>query len=94
MPTEIEPETSAQAVGQTQLTLSRPAHYQIRVKGVLDGHWTAWFEGLTVTAVSDQTIISGIVADQAALHSLLTKIRDLGLPLISVNLVSAEAVQE
>ena len=94
MSDKIEPKTSTKAVGQTQLTLSSPAHYQIRVKGVLDGHWTAWFEGLTVTAVSNQTIISGIVADQAALHSLLTKIRDLGLPLISVNLVSVEVRSE
>ena len=68
------------------LNLTSPAHYQIRVKGGLDERWATWFEGLTVTAVNDETTISGTVADQSALHSLLTRIRDLGLPLISVNL--------
>jgi hypothetical protein len=70
------------------ITVICSAHYQIKVKGKLDASWAAGFEGLTITAVSHQTILSGTVADQAALHSLLTKIRDLGLPLISVNLVS------
>ncbi len=69
------------------LNLSSPATYQIRVKGELDARWATWFEGMEVTAVSHQTILSGTVADQAALHSLLTKIRDLGLPLISANLI-------
>ncbi len=71
------------------LNLTGPARYEIRVKGEMDARWAAWFEGLRVTAVSNETIISGMVADQAALHTLLTKIRDLGLPLISVNLVSS-----
>ena len=77
-----------------ELNLTGPAHYQFRVKGVLDARWAGWFEGLTVTAVNNETIISGKVADQTALHSLLAKIRDLGLPLISVNLVSAEVRSE
>ena len=60
--------------------------YAIRVKGHLDSRWAAWFDGLTLTHSSDgTTIIHGPVADQAALHGLLQKIRDLGLPLISVN---------
>jgi hypothetical protein len=60
--------------------------YEIRVKGRLDARWAAWFDGLTLTHASDgTTIIHGPVADQAALHGLLQKIRDLGLPLISVN---------
>jgi len=60
--------------------------YEIRVKGHLDARWAAWFDGLTLTHGSDgTTIIDGPVADQAALHGLLQKIRDLGLPLISVN---------
>jgi len=63
-----------------------PGRYEIRVKGHLDARWAAWFDGLTLTHGSDgTTIISGPVADQAALHGLLQKIRDLGLPLISVN---------
>jgi hypothetical protein len=62
-----------------------PLRYEIRVRGVLDGRWSAWFEGLTVSSDEpSQTVIAGPVTDQAALHGLLTKIRDLGLPLISV----------
>ena len=60
------------------------SRYEIRVKGILDGRWTAWFEGLQVSSNGEDTIISGSVADQAALHGLLTKVRDLGLFLISV----------
>jgi hypothetical protein len=58
--------------------------YEIRVKGVLDQRWTAWFEDLQITSDGQETVISGPVADQAALHGLLTKVRDLGLFLISV----------
>jgi hypothetical protein len=66
-----------------------PGRYEIRVKGRLDTRWAAWFDGLTLTYSSDgTTIIYGPVADQAALHGLLQKIRDLGLPLISVNHVA------
>jgi hypothetical protein len=60
------------------------SRYEIRVKGVLDGRWAAWFEGLEVSSDGEETVISGPVADQAALHGLLTKVRDLGLFLISV----------
>ena len=60
------------------------SRYEIQVKGVLDGRWTAWFEGLQVTSDGEETVISGPVADQAALHGLLTKVRDLGLFLIWV----------
>ena len=62
-----------------------PGRYEIRLKGHLDSRWAAWFDGLTLTNESDgTTIIHGPVADQAALHGLLQKVRDLGLPLISV----------
>jgi len=61
-----------------------PGNYEIRVKGILDGRWAAWFEGLQVTSHGEETVIAGPVADQAALHGLLTKVRDLGLVLISV----------
>ena len=60
------------------------SRYEIRVKGILDGRWTAWFEDLQVSSDGAETVISGPVADQAALHGLLTKVRDLGLFLISV----------
>ena len=61
-----------------------PAHYEIRVEGVLDSRWTAWFGGLHIESDGTQTVISGSLADQPALHGLLAKIGDLGLCLISV----------
>jgi hypothetical protein len=67
----------------------RPAHYEIRVRGVLDRHWSSWFDGLLVSSdAAGQTLITGPVADQAALHGLLAKTRDLGLPLLSVQRIS------
>jgi hypothetical protein len=60
--------------------------YEIRVKGHLGRHWTDWFEGLTITLEEDgDMLLTGPVVDQAALHGLLRKVRDLGLPLLSVN---------
>ncbi len=65
--------------------------YQIRVKGILDSKWSDWLGGLTVTPrPNGETILSGPVADQAALHGLLQKIRDMGLPLVSVGPVDIE----
>ncbi len=67
---------------------SQPAVYQIRLKGHLDSQWTDWFEGLTITLEEDgDTLLTGPLVDQAALHGLLKKVRDLGMPLISVNRV-------
>src|SRR5262249_12868655 len=60
------------------------SRYEIRVQGVLDGRWTAWFEGMQLLGDGSQTIISGPLADQAALHGVLTRLCDLGLVLISV----------
>ena len=63
----------------------KPTVYQIRIKGHLDREWSDWFEGLTVTLEEDgNTLLSGLVIDQAALHGLLKKVRDLGMPLLSV----------
>ncbi len=68
-----------------------PERYEIRLKGHLDGRWSAWFDGLSLSKESDgTTIIHGPVADQAALYGLLQKTRDLGLPLISVNHVDPD----
>ena len=67
--------------------------YQIRIKGHLDSRWTDWFEGLAI-ALEDNgdTLLTGSIVDQAALHGLLKKVRDLGMPLISVNrVVSSQA---
>ena len=65
--------------------------YEIRLEGHLDGRWAAWFEGLSLTHAADgTTVIHGPVVDQAALHGLLGKVRDLGLPLVSVVRVDPE----
>jgi hypothetical protein len=61
-----------------------PVQYEIRVAGVLDGRWADWFNGLQISSQDEETVIYGLVADQSALHGLLTKVRDLGLCLISV----------
>jgi hypothetical protein len=65
-----------------------PAHYRIRVAGRLDQHWSPWFGDLSLTHGDDGTTsLTGAVADQSELHGLLTKIRDLGVTLISVETV-------
>jgi hypothetical protein len=65
---------------------SKPTIYQIRIKGHLSREWTDWFAGLTITLEDNgDTLLTGPVIDQAALHGLLKKVRDLGMPLISVS---------
>jgi hypothetical protein len=65
--------------------------YEIRLAGLLDARWAAWFEGLNVCHGGDgTTLISGPIADQAALHGLLQRVRDLGLPLVSVTRVETD----
>jgi hypothetical protein len=65
-----------------------PELYEIRIKGHLDNRWAAWFGSLTLTALDNgETLLTGPVVDQAALHGLLRKVRDLGMPLISVTRV-------
>ena len=66
----------------------QPMLYQIRIKGHLGSQWTDWFDGLTITLEENgDTLLTGPVIDQAALHGLLKKVRDLGLPLVSVSQV-------
>jgi hypothetical protein len=63
----------------------QPVIYQIRLKGHLGRHWTDWFDGFTITLEDNgETLLTGPVADQAALHGLLKKVRDVGTPLLSV----------
>ena len=72
---------------------NQPLVYQIRVKSHLNSGWTDWFEGLTVTLEeSGDTLLTGLVVDQAALYGLLKKVRDLGMPLISLNPVQFDEV--
>lgn len=73
------------ATGGSAQDRYEPGDYEIRLKGHLDARWAAWFDGMTLTLECDgTTVIRGSVADQAALHGLLRRVRDLGLPLVSV----------
>lgn len=66
--------------------------YQIVIKGYLDSEWSDWFDGLSITlAENGETILSGPIVDQTALHGILIKIRDLGLPLLSLARVEADS---
>jgi hypothetical protein len=69
-----------------KINSAHPVIYQIRIKGQLDSQWTDWFGGLTITLKENgDTLLTGPVVDQAALHGLLRRVRDLGMPLVSVN---------
>jgi hypothetical protein len=74
--------------------LDQPMVYQIRIKGHLGPRWTDWFGGMTITLEDNgDTLLTGPVVDQAALHGLLRRVRDLGLPLISVTRVEFERAE-
>ena len=66
------------------------AVYEIRVKGHLDGRWSEWFDGLTIANVENgDALLSGEIVDQSALHGVLNKVRDLGLPLMAVSTIKS-----
>lgn len=70
----------AEVIDASQSTI-----YEIRIRGHLSSQWTDWFEGLSITLTEGDTLLAGPVVDQAALHGLLRKVRDLGMSLVSVN---------
>src|SRR5205814_289525 len=73
---------------------AQPMVYQIRIKGHLGREWAGWFEGLTITALDNgETLLTGPVVDQAALYGLLRKVRDVGLPLLSVVCVKPDQAE-
>lgn len=69
---------------------SWPARYEVRVAGVLEGGWSEWFEGLEVETEGEETILSGTLPDQPALHGVLDKVRDLGLSVVAVRRLPPE----
>ena len=72
-----------------------PGRYEIRTQGHLDARWAAWFDGLVLTRGSDgTTVIHGPALDQAALYAVLLKLRDLGLPLLSVTPVAVDPLDQ
>ena len=74
---------------------SKGQYYEIRLKGHLEARWLKWFDGLAITLDENgNTLLSGLVADQAALHGLLKKVRDVGLPLLSVNSVEPDTKED
>ena len=75
-------------------TYDRPCIYKVWVKGVLSERWSGYFDNLTITPLeNEETLVSGMMVDQAALHGLLAKIRDLGLPLLAVKRIETEGDQ-
>ena len=78
---------------EPKMDTGQPTIFRIRIKSHLGSEWTEWFEGLTVTQEENgDTLLTGLVVDQAALYGLLKKVRDLGMPLVSVNPVHAPAL--
>jgi hypothetical protein len=67
-----------------------PARYEIRIEEILEERWSEWFGGLTLERDGDETVLSGTLADQAALHGVLERVRDLGLSVIAVRRLSPE----
>ena len=75
----------------SEMNTGQPVIYQIRIKGHLSRQWADWFGGLTITLEDNgETLLTGPVVDQAALHGLLKKVRDLAMPLVSVSPVTSD----
>lgn len=83
--------------GPRQPTHHRPelGRYEVRVQGHLETRWAAWFDGMTLRHEPDgSTLLTGSIVDQAALHGLLQKVRDIGLPLLSVTRIDGPATAD
>jgi hypothetical protein len=79
----------------SEMDPGQPMVYQIRIKGHLGRQWTDWFGGLTITLEDNgETLLTGPVVDQAALHGVLKKVRDLAMPLVSVSPVTPGQAEE
>ncbi len=79
----------------TKSDVAQPMIYQIRLQGHLSQQWLDWFEGLSILLeADDSTLLTGPIVDQAALHGVLKKVRDLGMPLLLVNFVESSANRE
>jgi hypothetical protein len=77
------------------ISVDQPIEYEIEIQGRLEERWSHWFDDMNITVKSETsgptvTVLSGLVADQAALHGLLNRIRDLGIPLLSVHLMNSD----
>lgn len=91
MMSEIEVMAENSNIQNQQAGVDQPMVYQIRVKGHLSHKWADWFEGLNIElSQNGDTVLTGVVLDQAALHGHLKKIRNSGMPLISVNRIQTE----
>ena len=76
----------------TQSAPQPAGQYELRIAGHLDEHWSTWFDGLSLTHADDgTTILRGPVVDQAELHGLIAKVRNLGATLLSVNVMDADS---
>jgi hypothetical protein len=75
---------------ETRAAFNESGCYQIRVKSILDSKWSDWFDGFTVTQINGDSLLTGYVKDQAALHGVINKIRDLGLTLIFIKPLDSE----
>ena len=92
--TETKEEFRLRVQAMVRRTFDRPCKYHVWVKGVLDERWSCYFDNLTITPLENkETLISGLMVDQAALHGLLAKIRDLGIPLLAVKRIETERDQ-
>lgn len=77
------------------ISMDQPIEYEIEIQGWLEERWSRWFDGMNITVKTETsgpsvTVLTGLVDDQAALHGLLNRIRDLGIPLLSVQLTNSD----